>query len=66
MFFVQAQHILHANEGRLNYIVAGYYNYDVARTSEGWKIKKYRITMIWDEGDPTIIEKGAQRLRKAS
>jgi hypothetical protein len=60
---VQAQHILRRTDDgpAMHYMMGGYYNFDMLRTPKGWKIKRYRVTETWFNGDLTIFERGMAR-----
>lgn len=54
--YLQAQHmLLEADGSERHYLLGGYYQYDMVRTSEGWKIKKYSLTKTWSSGDPSVL-----------
>lgn len=49
--YLHGQHIAKNEAGDLvSCILGGYYSYDMVRTSEGWKIKRYRLTVTWTAG----------------
>ena len=47
--------LLEADGSERHYLLGGYYQYDMVRTSEGWKIKKYSLTKTWSSGDPSVL-----------
>ena len=55
-YFV-AQHIKHKAEGGPHYVVAGKYEDDMVRTTDGWRIKHRVLTSIWTEGNLQMFER---------
>ncbi len=54
--YLQAQHMHRDADGKeRHYLIGGYYTYDMVRTDEGWKIKKYRLTQTWSSGDSSVL-----------
>ena len=53
--YLQAQHVGNGGFGGDQYILAGYYSYDMLRTEDGWKIKKYKLTITWGSGNSAIL-----------
>ena len=54
--YLQAQHVQKDSEGgERHYLIGGYYEYNMLRTDEGWKIKKYGLNQTWSAGDPTVL-----------
>lgn len=57
--YLQAQHVQKDSEGnQQHYLIGGYYDYDMVRTDDGWKIKKYSLTQTWSSGDPSVLVPG--------
>ena len=57
--YLQAQHMQKDGSSvEQHYLIGGYYDYDMVRTSEGWKIKKYSLTQTWCSGDPAVLITG--------
>jgi len=52
--YLQAQHTLEGTVGGDNYIMAGRYEDQLVRTSEGWRIKHRALTIDWVEGNPNV------------
>ena len=63
--YLQAQHVLADGEGKpeIHYMIGGYYLYDMVRAGDGWKIKRYSLTVTWRTGNPDIFRLGAQRMK---
>lgn len=52
--YLQAQHVRHAAEGNPNFLVAGIYRDDVARTASGWYFTRRTLRVTWTEGNPDV------------
>ncbi len=50
----QAQHVRHAADGGANFIVAGTYTDELARTEAGWRIRHRTLTVVWTEGNERV------------
>lgn len=59
--YVQAQHVRVAAPGGPNRIVAGRYDDRLTRTAAGWRIRHRRLTVIWTEGNPAVMNRDQQR-----
>lgn len=53
--YLHAQHIRHGANGGPHYIVAGRYEDDLARTSDGWLITHRNLHVMWTEGNPAVV-----------
>ncbi len=60
--YMHAQHVLKNDLGSDQYLLAGHYNYHMARTPDGWKIKSYVVTVSWASGNAALIGLGAELL----
>lgn len=56
--YLQAQHIRAAADGGPNYIVAGRYEDQLARTDDGWRITHRTLTVMWTEGNIAVAHPG--------
>ena len=54
---LQSQHVLAGCEGGDNYIVGGYYDDRVVRTTDGWRIAHRLMQQTWTEGNPSVVKK---------
>ena len=54
---LQSQHVRDGAEGGNNYIVGGYYDDRVVRTSDGWRIAHRLMQQTWTEGNPSVVKK---------
>lgn len=52
--YLQAQHIRELPEGSPNMIIAGRYEDDVVRMSDGWRIAHRTLVVMWSEGNPAV------------
>lgn len=53
--YLQAQHVRHAVEGSPNFVVAGLYEDQLVRTSEGWRITRRELVITWTDGNPAVV-----------
>ncbi len=56
--YLQAQHIREAAVGGPNYIVAGRYEDQLARTEAGWRITHRTLTVMWTDGNVAVAHPG--------
>ncbi len=52
--YLQAQHVRRAAVAGPNYIVAGRYEDQLARTAVGWRITHRTLTVMWTEGNAAV------------
>ena len=52
--YLQAQHVRKAAHGGTNFIIAGRYEDELKRTSEGWRISFRRLVVMWTDGNPAV------------
>ena len=52
--YLQAQHVLRGTEGGNLWMVAGTYEDQMVRTSDGWRIRERILTRVWTEGNPNV------------
>ncbi len=53
--YLHAQHVRHAVDGDPNYVIAGRYEDDLVRTSDGWRIAHRRLAVTWRHGNPEVV-----------
>ena len=53
--YLHAQHIRHVANGDPHYIVAGRYEDDLARVSDGWRIIHRNLHVMWTDGNPAVV-----------
>jgi ketosteroid isomerase-like protein len=54
--YLHAQHVLRGTPGGDNFVIGGRYDDRYVRTSAGWRIAERRLTMIWFEGNPAVVQ----------
>jgi len=64
--YLHAQHVFKNDFGGDQCVVAGYYTYDMVRTSDGWKIKKYDLKVTWGSGNSSVFDLAAARMKEGS
>jgi len=62
--YLHAQHVAKNDFGDSHHVLAGYYNYDMVRTDDGWKIKKYRLTITWGTGNSAVLSVALERKKE--
>ena len=63
--YLHAQHVCKNHLGDDENVIAGYYTYDMVRTDEGWKIKKYSLTVTWATGNGGVWKIAGERAETA-
>lgn len=58
--YVRATHHLPSDEGDSQHTIVGYYNNKLIRTEQGWKIRRFNLTNLWNEGNLYLRELMAQ------
>ena len=53
--YLHAQHTKRGTEGGDNYVIAGRYLDQVARTPQGWRITHRTLEFDWTEGNPKVV-----------
>lgn len=61
--YVHAQHVFKNDLGDSHNLLAGYYNFDMVRTPDGWKIKFYSVTITWGTGNAGLFQLAAEHLK---
>jgi hypothetical protein len=51
---LQSQHVREGTDGGDNFIVGGYYEDRVVRTTDGWRIAHRLMQQTWSEGNPAV------------
>jgi len=52
---LQSQHVKHGVEGGDTFLIGGYYEDRLARTSDGWRITHRVMAQTWTTGNPAVI-----------
>lgn len=63
--YLQAQHVFRGADGGDNLLHGGIYRDRLVRTAEGWKIAHRRLELVWQDGNPAVVEYAAARWAKA-
>lgn len=58
---LQAVHMLANERGGDEYTIGGYYDIDLTRTPDGWRIRRYALTVRWHRGNRAILRLAAAR-----
>jgi len=61
--YLQAFHRFSASRGEPDYIIGGYYDCDLVKTDEGWRISRYRLNTTWQRGNRDIMREAARAPR---
>ena len=62
--YVQARHYLPNDTGDHTQTMFGYYTNHFIRTTEGWKIKKCKLSISWNSGNWHIFTLANERVKK--
>jgi hypothetical protein len=54
---LQSQHVRRGADGGDNFIVGGYYQDRVVRTTDGWRIAHRLMQQTWSEGNPEVVKR---------
>lgn len=52
--YLQAQHVRRAATGGPNYLVGGRYEDRLVRTTDGWRIARRTLTVMWTDGNLVV------------
>ena len=53
--YLHAQHVRHAAPGGPNFIIAGRYEDELVRTTDGWRIAHRDLVPMWREGNSAVV-----------
>jgi len=53
--YLQAQHVKTGTAGGDHYIIAGRYDDQLVRTTNGWRIRERRLQVMWTDGNPAVV-----------
>jgi hypothetical protein len=59
--YLQAVHVLANDQGDPEYTVGGYYDCDMVRGPDGWRIARYSLNVTWHRGNRHILRLGTRR-----
>lgn len=57
--YLQAQHTIRGTEGGDNFIIAGRYEDELARTADGWRITRRHLIVDWTDGNAAVVGRSA-------
>ena len=58
---IQAVHILVNERGDGEYTVGGWYDIDLRRTADGWRMCRYKLSVSWARGNRDLLRIAAKR-----
>ena len=58
--YMQAQHYLPTEAGSNCFTLGGFYTNTLVRTSQGWKIKKCKLTVTWSDGNRGLFKEAGR------
>ena len=53
--YLQAQHTKAGTPGGDNFLIGGRYIDEIARTPEGWRVRRRELQILWQEGNPDVL-----------
>jgi hypothetical protein len=60
--YMSAHHHLVEDGVRKMHSIGGYYTHHLVRTSEGWRIADFTLTVTWEMGDRILFDRAAERM----
>lgn len=61
--YLQAFHRFSDSRGEPDYFIGGYYDCDLVKTAEGWRICRYALHTTWQRGNRDIMREAARAPR---
>ena len=61
--YIQAEHFLLTSMGSDSYALGGYYDDQLVRTEDGWKIAAVTINVNWNRGNRHIMQLAIEKKR---
>lgn len=61
--YLQAQHVHAEDLGGNQYIIAGHYRWDMVRTPQGWRVRRYSLTKQWTSGNRFVFTAAMERAK---
>jgi ketosteroid isomerase-like protein len=55
--YLHSQHVLHSVDGSPHYVVAGRYEDELVRGTDGWRITFRRLVQVWAEGNVDVVRR---------
>ena len=62
--YLQAVHRLDTARSDPEYTIGGYYTCDMVRTPDGWRMRRYSLSVSWHRGNRDILRQAQRRLAK--
>ncbi len=62
--YMQAEHFLQNTSGNSDFALGGYYDDQLIRTVDGWKITAVTLNVFWSRGNRQIMELALKGARK--
>lgn len=62
--YLQAVHRLDSARSDPEYTIGGYYTCDMVRTAQGWRMRRYALSVTWHRGNRDILRQAQRRLAK--
>jgi len=62
--YLQARHYLPNDSGDAFRDIGGWYDWELARQAEGWKVRRYKLTLAWSAGNAALRDIALARLRQ--
>jgi hypothetical protein len=59
--YMKAEHFLQNDSGNADFALGGYYDDQLIRTEEGWKIEAVTLTVLWNRGNRHIMQLAAEK-----
>jgi hypothetical protein len=59
--YIQAVHMLQNDRGDPEYTIGGWYDVDLTRTPDGWRIHRYTLDVRWHRGNRGILRMAARK-----
>lgn len=53
--YMQAEHFYLTRQGNVDFALGGYYDDQLVRTAEGWKIRTVTLNVLWNRGNRHIM-----------
>ena len=64
--YMQAEHFLDFEDPDGWYTIGGYYTDHLALGDDGWKIDRLRLTLLWQRGNPGVLDEARRRVAAAA
>jgi hypothetical protein len=58
--YMKAEHFLRNDQGGVDFAIGGYYDDQLVRTGDGWKMKAVTLNVFWSRGNRQIMDLAAE------